>query len=304
MNIKVRQNVLPVLAAMIWGTAFVAQSVMTDILSPFTVNASRSIIAAVFLGVFLLARKTFSKSPKLEQGKTKQYKKNLILGGILCGTALFAASNFQQLGLGDTSAGKAGFITALYIVIVPIFGIFIGKKAPITVWIAVFFAVIGLYFLCVNEEFKVSLSDFYVLICALIFAVHILVIDHFTEKVDGVELSFIQFITCFLLSFVCSIVFENDTFAEILSCALPILYIGVFSSGVAYTLQIIAQKGSNPTVVSILLSLESVFSVIAGALFLGEKLMLREIFGCVLMMAAVVLAQIEFKKIPFLSKGK
>lgn len=296
MNNRIRQNVLPVIAAAIWGTAFVAQSITADVLGPFTVTASRSAIAAVFLLV-VIAFMNFSRRKKATPIiKDKAYNKNLILGGICCGAALFAASNFQQLGLADTSPGKAGFITALYIVIVPILGIFIGKKAPITVWVAVIIAVMGLYLLCVTEQFTVALSDCYVLICALLYAIHILVIDRFTNLVDGVELSCLQFFTCFVLSLICALIFENNTWNELVSCALPILYIGVFSSGVAYTLQIIAQKDSNPTVVSILLSLESVFAVLAGAVVLNSTLSEREYLGCALMLAAVILAQIPKKK--------
>lgn len=202
------------------------------------------------------------------------------------------ATNLQQMGLETTTSGKAGFITALYIVIVPIAGIFLHKKAPRAIWLSVALAVAGLYLLCVQESFSITEGDWYVLLCSFCFAGHILLIDHFTQKVDGVALSCVQFLVMAVLSAVLMLVMETPNWAGLLDCIGPVLYVGIFSSGVGYTLQILAQKDSDPTVVSLLLSLESVFATIAGALILGDRMSGKEYLGCVLMLAAVVLAQL------------
>ena len=194
-------------------------------------------------------------------------------------------------------AGKAGFITALYIVIVPIAGIFLRQKAPRAIWLSVALAVVGLYLLCVQESFSITEGDWYVLLCSFCFAGHILLIDHFTRKVDGVALSCVQFLVMAVLSAGLMLVMETPDWAGLLACIGPVLYVGIFSSGVGYTLQILAQKDSNPTVVSLLLSLESVFATVAGALILGDRMSGKEYLGCVLMLAAVVLAQLpDFRK--------
>ncbi len=290
----VRQIVFPILAAAIWGTAFVAQSVSTDHVGPFTFNALRSIIAFfVLLGLCVVFAKI--RRAKNQASQTRS-KKDLILGGVCCGVVLAVAANFQQAGLGDTAPGKAGFITALYVVLVPVLGIFLRRRASLPVWIGAVLAVAGLYLLCIKENFGIQASDLLVLCCAFVFALHIMVIDHFAQKVDGVELSCLQFLTAAIVSGIGAAIFETVDWAGVWQCILPILYVGVFSSGVAYTLQILAQKDSDPTVVSILLSLESVFSVLAGALILGDKLSGREYLGCALMFAAVILAQLPEPK--------
>ena len=287
---QVRQTLFPLLAALIWGTAFVAQSVSADYVQPFTFNAARSVIA--FL-VLLLASVLFRRL-KLGEPETENphYRRDLILGGLCCGSVLTAATNLQQLGLETTSSGKAGFITALYIVIVPLFGLFLHKKVPGTVWGGVILALAGLYFLCIKEAVSISPGDFYILLCAFCFSAQILLIDHFSGRVRGLELSCAQFLVVTVLSGGGMLAFETPTAAGLLHCLWPLLYVGIFSSGVAYTLQILAQKDSNPTVVSILLSLEAVFAALAGALLLHDKMSGREIFGCVLMLAAVVLTQL------------
>ena len=235
------------------------------------------------------------------------------IGGFCCGTALAIASNFQQAGIAaGTDAGKAGFITALYVVLVPLFGLFFKRKVNLATWIAVVLSVIALYLLCIKGDFTLAPGDLLVLVCAVCFAIHILVIDHFTATVDGMKLSCVQFlvaavwatiakVVCVLLGMngtgdVSSVtsIFAVPDWSAILACALPILYVGVFSSGVGYTLQILAQKDSNPTVVTILLSLESVFAVISGAIILHQQMTIREYIGCVIMFAAVILAQIQF----------
>ncbi len=289
---RIRQNVLPVLAAFIWGTAFVAQSVGADYVEPFTFNAARSVIAFLFLLILCLVRRKIQKG--IVESATKSWK-NLAIGGTCCGVALTVATNLQQKGLETTTSGKAGFITALYIVIVPILSIFLKKKAPRAIWLSVVLAVTGLYCLCITEDFTITSGDFYILLCALCFSVHILVIDHFTQKVDGVELSCVQFLVVTVLSAIGMLATESPSMEALRMCAWPILYVGIFSSGVAYTLQILAQKDSNPTVVSLLLSLESVFATLAGAVILHDRMSGKEYLGCVLMLIAVVLAQLPEK---------
>ena len=286
---RIRQNVLPVLAAFIWGTAFVAQSVGADYVEPFTFNTARSAIAFLFLLVLCLVRRTAQKG--IVERATKSWK-DLAVGGTCCGVALTVASFLQQKGLETTTSGKAGFITALYIVIVPIAGILLKKKAPRTLLISVPLAVVGLYCLCITEDFSVNEGDFYVFLCAICFSAHILVIDYFTQRVDGVELSCAQFLVVTILSAIGMLASETPSLEALRMCMWPILYVGIFSSGVAYTLQILAQKDSNPTVVSLLLSLESVFATLAGAILLHDQMSGKEYLGCVLMLAAVVLAQL------------
>ena len=291
----IRQNVFPILAAFIWGTAFVAQSVSTDFVQPFTFNAARFSVAFAFtlgLAALLRARR---KRDFGEQAKPRpHYRRELLLSGLCCGAALTLGTNLQQKGLETTTSGKAGFITALYIVIVPILGIFLKKKVGKEIWVSVALAVVGLYFLCIREGFSISEGDFFMFLCSLCFSAHILMIDHFTGKVDGVELSCAQFLVGAVFSAVGMLAAEQPAWEALRACVWPILYVGVFSSGVAYTLQILAQRDSNPTVVSLLLSLEAVFAALAGALLLGDRMNGREYFGCALMLTAVVLAQIPW----------
>ena len=293
---RIRQNVLPVLAALIWGTAFVAQSVSTDHVGPFTFNMARSAVAFLFLLVLCLVRRTVQQRKGTASAAAPRSRRALAMGGICCGAALTVASFLQQKGLETTTSGKAGFITALYIVIVPLLGLFLKKKAPGAIWVSVVLAVAGLYCLCVTEGFSIAAGDFYILLCAVCFSVHILVIDRFSGAVDGVALSCVQFLVVTVLSGIGMLATETFIWSSILRCIGPILYVGLFSSGVAYTLQILAQKDSNPTVVSLLLSLESVFATLAGAVILKDSMSGREIFGCVLMLAAVVLAQLPHKE--------
>ncbi len=291
-----RQNVFPVLAAMIWGTAFVAQSVCTDYVPPFAFNAIRSLIAFVLLipvsRIFDAAARRSGKQPE------RTDRRALILGGVCTGTFLAIASNLQQAGLADTSAGKAGFITALYVVLVPVLGVFLKKRASGQTWVSVLIAVAGLYLLCIRagEGFQLQTSDIYLLLCALFFACQIMSIDHFGASLDGIKLSCVQFLVAGVISAVLSLLFETVLWENLVRCIWPILYVAVFSSCVAYTLQILAQKDSDPTVVTLLLSLESVFSVLAGALILHDRLSGREYLGCVLMFLAVVLAQVPLKR--------
>ena len=292
---KIRQNLFPILAAIIWGLAFSAQSdCAAKGMEPFTFNMLRALIATVVL--FFVAI-IFSKGFKniKTQLSDKTYLKDLLLGGLCCGTALFLASNLQQAAFSsDTESGKVGFITVFYLMLVPIFGLFIKKKATLNVWISVVIALVGMYFLCVEDgtSFNINVHDLYAFLCAVMFAIQILFIDHFANKVNGIQLSFMQFFVVTVFSFVIMMFCESPTVAIIKDCFWLVAYVGVFSSGVAFTLQILAQKGSNPTIVSILFSLESVFAVIFGAILLGEVMSAREYIGCGIMFLAVILAQL------------
>ena len=293
---QVRQVVFPILAAFIWGTAFVAQDLCADSIGTFAFNATRYFIAVLaLLVVIAVSDKAKKNRPTPTAEEKKAANKQLWLGGLCCGVALAIASNFQQAGLvAGTDAGKAGFITALYVVLVPVFGLFFKRKVSLPVWIAVVCSVVALYLLCIKGDFSLAAGDLLILVCAVCFAVHILVIDHFTAYCDGVKLSCLQFLFAGIISAVCMFLFETVDFAAIWSCILPLLYVGIFSCGVGYTLQILAHKESNPTVVTILLSLESVFAVIAGAIVLHQQMTAREYIGCVVMFVAVILAQIQF----------
>ncbi len=292
---QVTSSIMLALAALIWGMAFVAQSVGMDYVGPFTFNACRFVIGGLVLipCIFLLRKINKDKTNKTESAvESAAERKSGILGGICCGTALFAASAMQQIGIQYTTVGKAGFITALYIVIVPLVGLLLGKRARWTIWASVAIAVAGMYLLCMTEGAGIGKGDFYVFLGSVIFAGHILVIDHFSPKADGVFLSCVQCFTAGALAAVPSLLWENPAFSQILQAAAPILYAGVMSCGVAYTFQVIGQKHTDPTVASLILSLESVFSLLAGWVLLGQKLSGRELFGCVLVFAAILLAQL------------
>ena len=293
-----KQNLMPLLAALIWGTAFVAQSVCADIVPPFAFNAIRSLIAAA---VLLPVARAFDRA-ELRRGQTPapSNRKHLWIGGVLCGVFLAAAANLQQAAMADTTAGKAGFITALYTVLVPVLGVFLRKRTPLKTWISVAIAVAGLWLLCFRAGTKLELrtADAYLLLCAFFFAVQIHVIDYFSADVDGIRLSCVQFLTTGLISAALSAVFETVSWSGVLGCVWPILYCALFSSCIAYTLQILSLKDADePTIPSLLFSLESVFSVLAGAVILGDRLSGREYLGCALMFAAVILAQLpSFQK--------
>ena len=288
-----KQSTYAFIAAFIWGTAFVAQSVGTDYLGPFTYNSTRYFIGAITLAIMMPLMK------KLEPDTGGGNNRDAVVGGIICGILLTVASNLQQASLADTAAGKAGFLTALYIILVPALGFFIGKKVPGRVWMCVIISVFGLYFLCVKPGgFTVVKSDILLLSCSLIYAIHILVVDKYSANSSGVLLSLVQFITAGALSGVVVIFREKVDLASMWECRWSLLYVGVLSSGFGYTLQILAQKGSNPTVISLILSLESVFSVLAGAILLKEVMSVREYMGCGLMLTAVFLVQLPRRKDP------
>ena len=287
---KWKSPLLLLVTAAIWGVAFVAQSVGMDYVEPFTFNGVRNL-----LGALVLLPVICGMSGERDVAEEKKDTKTLWLGGVLCGLCLCVASSLQQIGIQYTTAGKAGFLTAMYIIMVPVFGLFLKKKCSPFVGISIVLATVGLYLLSIKEGFSIGKGDIYVILCAVVFSIHILVIDYFAPKCNGVKLSCIQFLVCGVLCSVIALVVEEPTISGILAAWLPIAYAGVMSCGVAYTLQIIGQKGMNPTVASLILSLESVISVLAGWLLLHQTLSAREIIGCAIMFAAIILAQLPTK---------
>lgn len=305
---QLKGSLMLLLTALIWGCAFVAQSKAMDSVEPFTFQAARSILGALVLIPLIIFNS--NTKPESKRKTSAADRKILVTGGIICGVLLCLASNLQQLGIVTTTPGKAGFITAMYILLVPVFGLAFGKKVEPKIWFCILVAVIGLYFLCVadvtipqNASFFQKLSaalsalkftsgDIYVILCAVVFAFHILAVDRFSPLTDGVKLSCIQFFTCAVISAVLMFIFEKPSFANIVSAAVPILYAGIGSCGVAYTLQIIGQKYTQPTVASLVMSLESVFAVLAQIVIMHIVPSNREIIGCVLVFAAIIVAQL------------
>ena len=334
MNRKVRANFLLLTTSFIWGSAFVAQRVGMENLGPFTFNGVRMLVASLALSIValifgrvkikssdspgsekvstdnLVPENQPSKDHSLEiQLSTDQSSKNqhpestvkakkmLYLSGLFCGVILFIASSFQQVGLVYTTAGKAGFITTLYIIIVPVLGLFLRKKVGKRVWFCVILALIGLYFLSFIENMQMNIGDILMLFCAIGYAVHIIVIDHYSPYVDSVRLSQIQFFIAGVLSLVVMFVFESPNIINILDAWVPILYVGVISGAVGFTFQIIAQKDTAPAIAALLMSFEAVFAALTGFIILNEILTIRELLGCVLMFIAVVVAQLPEKRI-------
>ena len=295
---KIRQSLLLLLTAAIWGVAFVAQSAGMDYVGPFTFNCLRSFLGgAVLLPVIFFLDRRQESSPGVSRKERGSGGRTLAVGGVCCGLALCLASNAQQIGIQYTTVGKAGFITACYIVIVPLLGLFFGKRVGVTLWGAVLLAVAGLFRLCFAKGAEgINQGDLIMMAAALLFSAHILVIDHFSPLADGVKLSCIQFFVAGILSGIAMVIFEEPRWDQIRAAAAPILYAGIFSSEVGYTLRIVGQKGMNHTVASLILSLESVFAAAAGWLILQEPLSPKEIVGCVLVFAAVVLAQLPARR--------
>ena len=307
---KLRNTFFLLLTAMIWGAAFVAQSVSMDYIGPFTFICLRSVIGGLFLIPVIIVLDDIRKKSQNESAnavnsenilhniETEEKQrlswknKQLIESGIVCGFFLFFANCFQQTGIQYTTVGKAGFITTFYIIIVPLIGLFFKKYCGILTWIGVVIALAGLYFLCITQKLTIQRGDALVLCCSVLYAGQILAIDHYNPFVDGVKMSCIQFLTGGVLGAVFMFLFENPSLAMILSAAGPILYTGIMSTGVGYTLQIVGQKGLNPTVAALILSLESVFSALSGYVFLHQVLTTRELIGCALMFIAIVLAQL------------
>lgn len=297
---KLKSDFMLLLTAFIWGSAFVAQKQGSENLPTFAFNGMRMVLAVTFLIPVILimdaGRKSAGKKPNLSASEKKQERKTLLKGGIACGVMLCTASSLQQFGVEFTTSGKAGFITTLYVVLVPLLGMFIGKKVRRLLWGCVGLAIVGLYLLSIKPgDFSIEKGDFFVLICAVFFAIHILIIDYFSSKTDPVKLSCVQFAVTAVISLFLMAIFENPTFSAIESASLPLLYAGIMSGGVAYTLQIVAQRDADPTIASLLLSFEAVFAAISGAVILGEAMSAREATGCIIMFIATTLAQLPEK---------
>lgn len=298
---QLRQSFLLFLTATIWGSGFVAQSIGMDHVTPFTYTFFRTFIGAIVLlpVIYWLHQRKRSDQKQSERPAPHYQRKDLIIGSICCGICLVGGESFQQFGLVTTDAGKAGFITSLYIVFVPIFGLFLGKKLNRFIILGVLLSLFGFYLLCIKQSFTIEQGDFLILICAVVFCFHILTIDHFVAKCDGVLLSCGQFFAASAIALVLMLIFDYDVFswADVRAAALALLWSGVMSNGVAYTLQVIGQRGMNPTIATLILSLESVMAVVFGTLLLHESLTLREGIGCILILTAVIIAQLNPKVI-------
>lgn len=286
---EVKSSMLLLLTAAIWGFAFVAQRVGTMHVGAFTFTGLRFALGSLSLLPILI----ISGKKAGEDNNTGEIKTSVITAGIMAGCALFIAASLQQIGLIYTTAGKAGFITGLYIVFVPVFGILLKQKTHISTWLGIFVAIIGLYFLSVNEGFYIELGDWLEIMGAVFWAIHILIIGNFANKVDAVKLSFMQFITCSALSLTSALIFEDISLSGISQIVIPLLYGGILSGGVAYTIQAIGQRHAKPSHAAIAMSMESVFASIGGLLLLNERMALRGYFGCALMLAGMLLSQYE-----------
>ena len=295
------------IASIIWGAAFVAQKAASE-LAPFTLIAVRSVFAVVFLIPIIMISDRLTKNDRYLFIKKKPFvgiTKREMISGAICGVFLFVASALQQIGIADTDTGKASFITALYVVIVPIYALFFGKRSPLTVWISVGLAMVGFYFLCLSGGFTLAYSDLVILLCAFVFAMQITAIDKSLEHCEPIRLSAIQFLTSAILAAVIALIFESPIgFDKIITYMPELLFLGIGSSGVAYTCQIIGQKDTPAPVATIILSLESVFGALAAAIFLEERLSAEEYIGCAIVFLAVVLAQLDLKAIVLKLKSK
>ena len=300
MNTQTKNSLLLLLCSFIWGTAFVAQSAGSG-MGACSFLAGRSWLAVLVLIPTMLVFDAVNRRRTGTDGrpKTEAEKKQLVVAGFVCGTFLFAASAAQQIGITiNPSTAKAGFLTAMYVVLVPVFGLFLGRKGSAQLWVSMVVAVLGLYLLCMKNGFTgIESSDWILLSCAVLFSFQIMAVDHFSPRMDGVRLSLVEFLVVSVESTVAAFLFETPTAAEFAANALPILYCGVLSSGVAYTLQILGQRDLNPAIASLLMCLESVFSALGGWLLLHQNLSFRESFGCVLLFAAVVLAQLPLGRL-------
>ena len=297
-NKQLRSTLLLLLGSLIWGSAFVAQSVGMDYVGPFTFNGIRSLIGTAVLLPCIAVLDRWKKSRGLPSGRpqTPEERRTFLKAILCCGLALCAATMFQQIGLMTTSVGKAGFLTAMYIVLVPVLGIFLHQKAGLKIWFCILIAVAGLYFLCIKDTFTIERGDIMMLVSALLFAVQILVVNHFAPKVDSLRLSAGQFFVSGTICIVIMFLVETPVLKDILSAWKSLLYAGVFSSGIAYTLQIVAEKDADPAIASLAMSMESVFSLLSGWILLGQVLTGRELIGCGLMFAAILLSQIQMPR--------
>ena len=278
-------------ATLIWGTVLIAQRVGANSVGPFTFNAVRFLIVALTLLPFILLTDYHMNKFQSNKDKPKAGANLLIKGGLLCGCIIFVTATLGQIGIAYTSIGKAAFITALYIIIIPVLGLFRGRHINPQIWGCIFLATFGMYLLCINGQFTLGFGDTLFMLCAFSTAIHILVIAFYSNRVDCVKLSFLQFFVCGVLSLIAAFVFERPELKEIAHASAPILYTGILSCGIAYTLQTMGQKHVSPVTASLILSLESVFSVLSGWIILGETLSLKEIWGCTLMFIAVLTSQ-------------
>ncbi len=284
-----KSNLLLLITAIIWGFSFVAQRAGMEHVGPFTFNGVRFALGSVSLLPLLLLK----ANNEMKSGINQKWSKQTLFAGIVAGTVLFVAAAFQQVGIIYTTAGKAGFVTGLYVIFVPVFGIFLHQKTQISVWLGGVLAAVGLYFLSINDSLWLEFGDMLVLISAIFFAIHILVIGRFSSKINAIRLSIIQFAACSILSMATAIFTEEIIISKIIDAAIPIIYGGVFSVGIAYTLQVIGQKRAHPSAASIILSLEALFAVVGGWLFLSEQMTQRGLYGCGLMLTGMILAQIK-----------
>ncbi len=298
-NKQMLGNLLLILTAMIWGMAFAFQRKGMESIEPLTFTAVRMGLAAVVIGAAALISRNIGEkhSPSPDPEEEQIRRRNTILGGICCGVFLSAASIFQQIGMVSTSAGKSGFITAMYIILVPVINFVLFKKRNSRlVWLAVFISLIGMYLLCMKEGFRLEQGDLLLFLCAVMFSGQILCCDHFVQRGDPIQISAIQILTCSLISAIAAFLTETPSWEQVRSAAIPILYCGIMSGGVGYTLQMVAQKYTDPTIASLLMSLESVFAVLGGAILLNEHLTSRELLGCAVMFAAIILVQLPTGK--------
>ena len=297
---KMQGTILLFLTAFIWGAAFVAQKIGTVHVGTFTFITVRFLISGIVLlpyVIYSIKKQSIGSAQTMQPlSSARDRNKVLLIGGILCGVFLALATIFQQMGINFTTAGKAGFITALYIILVPILGIFNRKKVTPVIWICVLVAVAGLYLLCVQEGFSVNKGDALVLLCAVFFSFHIMIIDKYSPLTNGIQMSCIQFFTAALISGILMLLFEKPDLTSILNCWAPLLYLGVVSGAIGYTLQILGQKHAEPATASLILSTESVFAAIAGTFFLNESFNVRELIGCVLVFGAIIWSQISTTK--------
>ncbi len=293
-----RSNLMLVVTAFIWGVAFVAQRVGMDYIGPFTFNGARNILGVIVLTVLMPLIDKMRGETDYHYPDGRYGGKMLLLGGLACGIFLTLGSSLQQYGIQYTTVGEAGFLTAMYIIIVPLLGIFVRKRVPVTVWISVVLAVFGMYLLCMTgaNGFTISRGNIFEILGAFAYSFQILAVDYFSPRCDGVRLSLLQFSVCGVLCMIIALIFEAPTISGIMAAWIPIAYAGVLSCAVGYTFQILAQKNTDPVIASLLMSLESVFSLLAGWVLLHQKLSATQLTGCGIMFAAIVLAQLRPKR--------
>ena len=295
MKNKILSNLALILTAMIWGLSFVAQKEGMDFIGPYTFNFTRSILGGLSL-LPVIAWFKYSKPDTRTKRRKKYQRINLARAGIACGIVLFLGMTIQQYCMQFVPAGKAGFISALYIVFVPIISILLGEKFDKKIVFSVILSVIGLYLLCYKTTTGFDVNDILLLAGGFFYGLHILVVNFYTSKVNAAKCCCVQFFVVGILSAILTFLFENPTITSIIDCKIPLFYAGVLTCGVAYTLQIFGQKHTQPAVASLILCLESVFAVIGGTLILHETMIPKEIIGCVFMISAVILSNLQFEK--------